>query len=83
MTTTDNRPRPYSSLVNGKIVWVSPEERGAGPRKRSRPENDDEVRARLLRGAGWTVSANVTSEYLDELLKDAGLKPRGYVDVPA
>lgn len=55
--TAERAPRPYSTLRDGKIVWVYPGEsladrlngrvRDAKLKFRSRLETDDEVRARL------------------------------------
>ena len=85
--TADNKPRPFSSLRDGKIVWVTPEEHATGKRVRSRSETDDEVRARIK--AGWTAWTywdpvpdlrKYSSKELDNLLKVKGLPARKFID---
>jgi hypothetical protein len=85
--TVDNGPRPYSTLRDGKIIWVVPEVNQLGPKKRSRLETDDEVRARIKAGwRAWTYWDPVPdlrkygSKELDNLLKVKGLEPRKVVD---
>lgn len=81
MTNHDNRPRPYSRLnpATGRIEWVTPEERAEGKARRSRLENDAEVRARLS-AAGLTWYGRITGTELDTGLKVHGLEPRKFVD---
>lgn len=77
--TPNNRPRPYSTLHRGRIVWVAPADSTLSPRLRSRRENDDEVRARLKVVVGLTYS-KYSGKELDEQLKYWGLPARGWVD---
>jgi hypothetical protein len=81
-TSTDNRPRPYSTLRDGRIVWVTPEEHAAGGRaRRAHLETDDEV-LRRIRGAGRGAVANCTAKCLDKTLEYWSMPPRQYVDGP-
>lgn len=86
MTTEhDHRPRPYTTLRNGQIVWVTPEEHAAGKPTRSRLETDDEVRVRI-RAKGWTYwdptpdVRNMRGKVLDEALKRYNLPPRAWLE---
>lgn len=77
----DRRPRPYSKLDDdGRIVWVTPEERVSGKTKRSRLESDAEVRARLRAHLGWDVGKGVIGEKLDWTLAYYNIPKRRYVD---
>lgn len=78
----DNKPRPYSRYnpVTQRVEWVAPVERGVSAPKRSRLENDDEVRKRLQVhfGSGWGRAVHGAT--LDEWLKSCQEPPRHYVD---
>lgn len=84
MTTTDNRPRPYSTLRGGQIIWVYPNEaQPVNSRGRSRLESDAEVRARLRAGWGYTTYWDpmpdlryIFGKELDKLLKSRALPER-------
>lgn len=74
------KPTPYSTLRDGRIVWVYPEPAGKSKKKlRSRPETDDEVRKRLLKAGLWHYPMSSSKE-LDAQLEYWKLPPRGFVD---
>lgn len=79
-----NAPRPYSTLRDSRVVWVSPDEaRPAGPVKRSRLETDAEVRARVMRERPWWTAEEVrrhSGDRLDKMLTNLGLPKRQVVD---
>lgn len=79
-----NKPRPYSTLIDGRIVWVAPGEAPPAKAKRTRLETDDEVRARL---SAWARSSGYVGDYswllgneLDDHLKHVGLPARQFVE---
>ena len=72
----DRAPRPYSTLRDGKIVWVTPEEHSAtGPMKRSRLETDEEVLKRTSRDFRWAKGPA-----LDAVIQRSGYPKRCWVD---
>lgn len=82
----DHAPRPYSTLRDGKIVWVTPEEHAGGNLKRSRLESDDEVRRRIKASIQWSYwnpcpdLAAVKGKELDKRLTIFVLPPRQFID---
>lgn len=80
MTPEDRKPRPYSTLRDGRVVWVTPEEHATiGKAGRVRLENDDEVRLRLVR-AGHSGYKSYKGKDLDDWLRYWSMPPRQYVD---
>lgn len=75
----ERAPRPYSTLVDGRIIWITPEEHASTKRVRSRSENDDEVRARF-RARGLYTYPNLKGKALDAQLDYWNMPPRGFVD---
>ena len=77
-----NKPRPYSTLVNGRIVWVAPGENPPPARKvRTRLETDDEFRRRIQIAKGWAgVYATHTGQQLDAVAKHWDIAPRKLID---
>lgn len=75
----DNKPRPYSTLRAGRIVWVTPEEHAAGKPRRTRLESDDEVRARF-KAAGRYGYPGLSAKALDGQLEYWGMPPRAFIE---
>lgn len=88
--TAERAPRPYSTLRDGKIVWIYPGETAPTKKVRSRPETDGEVRARIdaavkaRRKADpfwiWYREPGRSSRELEIDLRDLGLPPRQMID---
>ena len=84
MAIPSSDPRPYSRFNprTGQVEWVEPSAPAPGRNVRTRMENDDEVRRRLIAaGLPWSKDqSGLRGRYLDKLLRLAGLPERHLVE---